>query len=537
MKKILLLSAMAAFAASSMAQTLHDGPTMGWSSWNTFASKINAPLIESQAKAMADKGLKAAGYTYVNIDDGFQGGRDKTTGQLIINQDRFPGGLKPVVDYIHGLGLKAGIYSDAGHNTCAGYYGGEKQEDGTGLYEHDQQDCDYFFKDLHFDFIKVDFCGGDAGQNSERLGLSEQERYTAISKAIKNTGREVRFNVCRWNYPGTWVSDVATSWRTTTDIADAWKSVRRIIGENLPLAAYSHRGHYNDMDMLEVGRSMTAEEDKTHFGMWCAMNSPLLIGCDMTRIKDNTLKLLTNRDLIAINQDPVGEQAYVVNYVNDCYVLARDVDRAQGTHRVLVVYNPSDAERQVNVNFRDLCLGGRVSMRDLFEQKDLGRFSASYTVDVPAHGCRIYRLQGQKRLEQIRYEAETAYISDYQEIYNNQALKTGIYKVADGLSGHFKASWLGCSAKNDLRFRKVYSQRGGDYRLTIAYLCGENRSIDVEINGVLVKTLTVNSGNASTVKLTAPVTIHLKKGYNEIRLSNAKGWMPDIDYIEVVKGR
>ena len=537
MKKILLLSAMAAFVATSMAQTLHDGPTMGWSSWNTFASKINAQLIESQAKAMADKGLKSAGYTYVNIDDGFQGGRDKTTGQLIINQDRFPGGLKPVVDYIHGLGLKAGIYSDAGHNTCAGYYGGEKQEDGTGLYEHDQQDCDYFFKDLHFDFIKVDYCGGDAGQNSERLGLNEQERYTAISKAIKNTGREVRFNVCRWNYPGTWVSDVATSWRTTTDIADAWKSVRRIIGENLPLAAYSCRGHYNDMDMLEVGRSMTAEEDKTHFGMWCAMNSPLLIGCDMTRIKDNTLKLLTNRDLIAINQDPVGEQAYVVNYVNDCYVLARDVDRAQGTHRVLVVYNPSDAERQVNVNFRDLCFDGRVSMRDLFGQKDLGRFANSYIVDVPAHGCRIYRLQGQKRLEQIRYEAETAYISDYQEIYNNQALKTGIYEVADGLSGHFKASWLGCSAKNDLRFRKVYSQRGGDYRLTIAYLCGENRSVDVEVNGELVKTLTVNSGNASTVKLTAPVTIHLKKGYNEIRLSNAKGWMPDIDYIEVVKGR
>ena len=152
-------------------------------------------------------------------------------------------------------------------------------------------------------------------------------------------------------------------------------------------------------------------------------------------------------------------------------------------------------------------------MRDLFEQKDLGRFSASYTVDVPAHGCRIYRLQGQKRLEQIRYEAETAYISDYQEIYNNQALKTGIYKVADGLSGHFKASWLGCSAKNDLRFRKVYSQRGG----------------------VLVKTLTVNSGSASTVKTSTPINVHLKKGYNEIRLSNAKGWMPDIDYIEVAK--
>ena len=156
---------------------------------------------------------------------------------------------------------------------------------------------------------------------------------------------------------------------------------------------------------------------------------------------------------------------------------------------------------------------------------------------MPAHGCRIYRLQGQKRLEQTRYEAETAYISNYQEIYNNQALKTGIYQTADGLSGHFKASWLGCSEKNDLRFRKVYSQRGGDYRLTIAYLSGEDRNVDVEVNCKRVKTLTVNSGSASTVKTTAPITVHLKKGYNEIRLSNAKSWMPDIDYIEVAKGR
>ena len=524
---------MTALAATASAQTQPNGPTMGWSSWNTYASKINAALIERQAKAMADKGLKAAGYTYVNIDDGFQGGRNKSTGQLIINQTRFPGGLKPVADSIHALGLKAGIYSDAGHNTCAGYYGGEKQEDGTGLYEHDQQDCDYFFKDMGFDFIKVDYCGGDAGQNSERLKLDEKTRYTDISKAIKNTGRDVRFNVCRWNYPGTWVSDVATSWRTTHDIADSWNSVKGIIMENLPLPAYSSPGHYNDMDMLEVGRSMSTEEDKTHFGMWCAMNSPLLIGCDMTNIKPAALKLLTNSDLIALNQDTLADQAQVVKYVNNCYVMVRDVEKAQGNTRVLVVFNPSDGARQVSVNFADLCLGGQVRMRDLFEQKDLEAASDKYTVSVPAHGCRIYKLTADERMEQTRYEAETAYISDYQEIYNNQAYKTGIYEQISACSGNFKAGWLGCSAQNDLRFRKVYSKDGGEYKLAVAFICGEKRNIGIEVNGKAVKTISVISGGWSTVKKSDPVTIHLNKGYNEIRLYNTSNWMPDIDYIDL----
>ena len=533
MRKTFLLVALAAWAATASAQTQLDGPTMGWSSWNTYASKINAALIKRQAKAMVDNGLKAVGYTYVNIDDGFQGGRDKTTGQLIINQTRFPGGLKPVVDSIHVLGLKAGIYSDAGHNTCAGYYGGEKQEDGTGLYEHDQQDCDYFFKDMGFDFIKVDYCGGDAEQNSERLKLEEKSRYTAISNAIKNTGRDVRFNVCRWNYPGTWVSNVATSWRTTHDIADAWSSVKGIIMENLPLSAYSSRGHYNDMDMLEVGRSMTEEEDKTHFGMWCALNSPLLIGCDMSRIKAAALKLLTNKDLIALNQDTVADQAQVVKYTNECYVLVRDVDRAQGTTRALVVFNPTDGTKQVSVSFADLCLSGQVNMRDLFEQKDLGAFTNQYTVSVPAHGCRIYKLTAELRTEQTRYEAETAYISDYQEIYNNQAYKTGIYEQLDACSGHFKAGWLGCSAQNDLCFRKVYSAEGGDYQLVVGFIGGESRNIGIEVNGAKVKTITVNSGGWGTVKRSTAVNVHLNMGYNEIRLYNTANWMPDIDYIDL----
>lgn len=524
---------MLAFALTAGAQTQAYGPTMGWSSWNTYASKINSSLIEKQADAMVSKGLKAVGYTYVNIDDGFQSGRDAKTGRLLVNEARFPGGLKPVSDYIHNLGLKAGIYSDAGHNTCAGFYGGEKQEDGTGLYEHDQQDCDYFFKDLLFDFIKVDFCGGDAPQNSERLALNERQRYSDISKAIANTGRDVRFNVCRWNYPGTWVSEVATSWRTTSDINNSWNSVKNIILENLPLAAYSSKGHYNDMDMLEVGRGMSAIEDQTHFGMWCVMNSPLLIGCDLTTIKQQALKLLTNKELIAVNQDTVAEQAYVVKYVNNCYVLVRDVDEAQGKQRVAVVFNPSDSQRKVTFSFKDLCLGGMVTLRDLVKQEDLGEAVDEYTVTVPAHGTSIMRLSAEERIEQSRYEAEMAYISDYQEIYNNQAYKTGIYEQHDACSGHFKAGWLGYGGQNDLQFRKVYSKEGGDYNLTIAFISGENRNVTIDVNGAKVKTVNVNSGGWNTVKRSSPIAIHLNQGYNVIRLYNDSYWMPDIDYIDV----
>ena len=209
MKK-LLLSLTLLVSCGAFAQ---EGPTMGWSSWNTFGVNISENIIKKQADAMVSKGLDKVGYKFINIDDGYFGGRDKTTGQLLIHPTRFPHGMKTVVDYIHGKGLKAGIYSDAGHNTCGNYYNGDVIAKGVGLYEHDQQDADFFFKELGFDFIKVDFCGGDGPQNSERLTLDEQERYTAISKAIENTGRtDVRLNVCRWDYPGTWVHDVAFSW-------------------------------------------------------------------------------------------------------------------------------------------------------------------------------------------------------------------------------------------------------------------------------------------------------------------------------------
>jgi hypothetical protein len=530
MKKVLLSAVCLLSASTAFAQ---NGPTMGWSSWNTYGVNISESLIKRQANSMVSKGLNTVGFDHINIDDGYFGGRDKTTGQLIIHPTRFPNGLKGVVDHIHSKGLKAGIYSDAGRNTCASMFGGETLGKGVGLYEHDQQDADYFFKELGFDFIKVDFCGGSPGHNEDHLYLDEKTRYTAIAKAIRNTGRtDVRMNACRWDYPGTWIDDVAFSWRTTGDIYDGWDSVKGILAQNLYLSAYCSEGHYNDMDMLEVGRSMTLEEDKTHFGMWCIMNSPLLIGCDLTNMKGNTLALLKNKELIALNQDPLYQQAYVVGLKEGCHILVKDIETLNGKKRAFAVYNPNDEAKTVTVAFSDIDLGGSVRLRDVFQKKDLGEFTESFEIIVPKHGTRIYVAEADSRLERTRYEAETAYISDYQEIKNNQQEKTGIYEAANFCSAGFKAGWLGYSEKNDLQWRNVYSFTGGEYKLTIGYITGENRNITVSVNGEKVQTVSVNSGGWQKVGRRV-FTIQLQKGQNIIRLSNPSNWMPDIDYMEL----
>ena len=524
------------FAAAFMTAAFvsaQNGPTMGWSSWNTYGVNISETLIKRQAAAMVSKGLFSVGFDHVNIDDGYFGGRDATDGHLLVHPTRFPNGLKPVADYIHSKGLKAGIYSDAGRNTCGSMYNGDVTGKGVGLYEHDQQDADFFFKDCGFDFIKVDFCGGSYYHNEDHLVLDEQQRYNAIAQAIRNTGRtDVRMNACRWAYPGTWIDGAAFSWRTTGDINSSWESVKGIIAENLYLSAYCSEGHYNDMDMLEVGRSLTTEEDKTHFGMWCMMNSPLLIGCDLTNIKTATLSLLKNKELIALNQDTLYQQAYVVKFVNDCYIIVKDVEQLNGIKRAFAVYNPTDATQTVQVGFSDLDLSGTVKLRDVFQKIDLGEFADTYEVVVPKHGTRIYVAEAETRLERIRYEAEAGYNSVYQEIKNNQQEKTGTYDMASNCSGGYKAGWLGSRDANDLQWRNVYSFTGGEYKLTIGYISGENRNITVTVNGQKVKTVSCNSGGWDRVG-TKSMTIQLEKGCNNIRLSNPSNWMPDIDYIDL----
>lgn len=540
MKKQLLITSLLCVAALPMAAQHLAGkplpPTMGWSSWNTFAAKIDDDIIKGQADAMVATGLDTCGYNYINIDDGFQWDRAKD-GKMQINPVRFPKGLRPLVDYIHSKGLKAGIYSDAGHSTCAYFYGGESHESNCGLLDYDEPDCDYYFNDLDFDFIKVDFCGGTSWQNKEKLDLSAEKRYTDIANAIQKvtgpTGKGVVYNVCRWDFPGTWVCDIADSWRISQDINASWGSVSNIIGQNLYLSAYCTPGHYNDMDMLEVGRGLSEEEDRTHFAMWCMMSSPLLIGCDIRDLakteKKKTLSLLSNKELIDINQDALGLQAYVVKKAaNGTYVLVKDFGERNGLTRVVALYNPTDNAKNMSFNFADVDLGGKVQVRDVTLKTNRGEAEGKCTMYVPKHGTRVLKLTAEKRLMRTRYEAETAFLSAYQELENNQSKGTAAPATSDACSGGMKVGYLGGNAKNDLQWRDVYVDRTGDYDMTLSIISGENRKINVEVNGTLVKTLNCNSNSWSATK-DVKLTIPLNAGQNTVRLYNADAWMPDVD--------
>ena len=355
MRKTIIACCASLLLPCSIAMANHP-PLMGWSSWNTYGFQINDSVIKVQADAMVNLGFQEKGYNHINIDDGFFGGRD-SEGNLLIHPTRFPNGLRPLVDYIHSKGLKAGIYSDAGANTCASYWGNPKDTIGigVGLYKHDAEDLNLYFNDLDFDFIKVDYCGADARNNADGLDLDVEKRYKEIAAAIKETGStDATWNICRWAFPGTWACEIADSWRTTEDIYLGWESIKSIIGQSLYLSAYTSYGHYNDMDMLEVGRGLTEEEDKTHFGMWCMMSSPLLIGCDMNDIKGNALSLMQNEELIALNQNTLGQQAYVVQKSKDCYVLTKDMEEANGVEDMMYMVSSAsnNGSASIQIYFR-----------------------------------------------------------------------------------------------------------------------------------------------------------------------------------------
>lgn len=508
-------------------------PTMGWSSWNTYRVDISDSLIMAQADAMATNGLRDAGYEYINIDDGYFGGRDRD-GNLKFHPSRFPHGLKPVVDHIHALGLKAGIYSDAGRNTCGNFWDHDTIAIGVGLLGHEERDCRLLFDTLGFDFIKIDFCGGSPEQNTEGLQLDERTRYAEINRAVRcATDREVRINVCRWAFPGTWAADVASSWRISADISDSWRSVRDIIRRNLYLSAYCRSGRYNDMDMLEVGRSLTPDEERTHFGLWCMMSSPLLIGCDLTSIRPESLKLLTNPELIALNQDTLALQAYVATATDGCYLLVKDLVRREGPVRGVAVYNPTDSVRRFTFRFADIDLDGEVSLRDLFDRCELGAFNDSLCVDLPPHATRIYRAEGSRRTMRKRYEAETAFIPSYQELTNATALRTGEYVTDAACSGAMKAASLGGHPDSRLVWDMVTVPSDGVYTIIVAAMATHDVSACLQVNGEPVATLTFNDDSPYGYR-TFSFTARFHKGRNIVTLSNDTAPMPDIDYIDVL---
>ena len=428
-------------------------------------------------------------------------------------------GMKVVSDYIHSLGLRAGIYSDAGDNTCGSIYDNDANGVGSGLYGHEQQDMDLYIKEWNYDFIKIDYCGG------RELGLDEEKRYNAICQAIANTGRtDVSINICRWAFPGTWAKKLARSWRISPDIRPKWNSVKGIIEKNLYLSAYATGGHYNDMDMLEIGRGLKPNEEEVHFGMWCIMSSPLLIGCDMNTIPDFSLKLLKNKELIALNQDVLGLQAHVVQHENESYVLVKDIEQKRGLTRAVALYNPSNQPCDFIVPFETLELGGEVKVRDLIKQEDLGKMKGEIRQTVQPHSVLICKVKAEKRLEPVCYEAEWAYLPCYDDL--GKKSKPIVYVPDADCSGKMKISRLGGREENFAEWSEVYSEKGGKYNMTIFYSCDKNRKLEVSVNGTETVLKDLNS-NKEVKSITIPVT--LQKGYNTVRMGNDFGWAPDID--------
>ena len=520
----------------SAAAAVAEAPIMGWSSWNTYRVNISDEIICRQADAMKVNGMSQAGYSFINIDDGFFGGRD-SDGQLLFHPVRFPNGLKPVVDHIHSLGLKAGIYSDAGRNTCGNFWDSDSAGINVGLYGHDSIDAELYFKHLGFDFIKIDFCGGDAKQNTDHLDLDERERYTAVRHAIDATGRnDVRINVCRWAFPGTWVQDIALSWRVSPDIAPDWNSIKRIIAINRNLSAYASPGHYKDMDMLEIGRGLTEAEERTHFGMWCIMSSPLLIGCDLTSIRNSSLALITNPEVIALNQDTLGLQAYCVSERNGVQLYVKDLLQLNGTIRAVALYNPTDSAVTYTLDPAEVCLSGNVKAHDLFARTDIGSYppGSAITLFIPAHDTALLRLEGEQRSERTTYEAEHAWLKQYHDLGINPALGHATYASHPLCSGGWMVTYLGHHPDNYMEFRDVWSREGGTYKLTVDYLPQESASFQLSVNGSQPETINTgaNIGN-DAVLATATATVHLRKGLNTIRISNPSRWTPAIDCIRL----
>jgi len=522
-----------AFAWAQPAQRTFLPPTMGWSSWNTFALNISEKIIENQADAMVKTGLKDVGYQYINIDDGFWEGRGKD-GQLIINRKRFPNGMRAVADYIHKLGLKAGMYSDAGDNACGSQDGTRAYGVGIGLAGYEAQDIRTYLYDWDYDFIKVDYCGGI------HMGLDEREQYTKISNEIrkieKETGRRLVFNICRWAYPGTWVSDIADSWRTTGDIYDAWASVKSIVKENLYLQAYTGGGHYNDMDMLEIGRSLNENEERTHMAYWCIASSPMLIGCDMTKLRESSLALLKNKDLIAMNQDVLGIGAPVVQREGDVYVVAKDMEQLHGSKRAVVVMNLTDSEQKISVDLAKLELSDKILVHDCFTGKDLKLKAAKkgekqlFEVTIPAHGSQAYFMTG-KRIAKKRYEAEESWMHNYQELRN---LKTAKFAESKDASGGAFAEFVGGNMQNYIEWRNVWADRDGTYTMTIAYASTENRSADITVNGVTKNNIAMPKGTAWNKDFrTVDVPVTLKRGFNTISIGQDYGFAPNIDCMDL----
>ncbi|MBE6672041.1 MAG: hypothetical protein E7599_00765 [Ruminococcaceae bacterium] len=366
-------------------------PIMGWASWNAYRTDISEEIILSQATKLKELGLADLGYVFVNVDDGWQYGRGED-GYVKINTTRFPSGMDDLAQKIHSMGLKAGIYTDAGASTCGWASDNEVTNDDVGLLGYEEQDLRRYFIDWEYDFIKVDWCGG------RELGLNKQERYTMIGDVVKKIeneiGKDKIYNVCCWSFPGEWVVDVADSWRTGGDIFNNFGAVLEQLDNIKSLSKYNGPGHVNDLDMMQVGNGMSYEEDKSHFSMWCMMSTPLMLGMDLNSISEETLSIISNAELIALDQDPACIQATVAKtYGDSVEAWTKDLGAAGSGTKAIALLNRSTREQTVTISFEELGLKGVEVVRDLWAHADIST-ADNFRVTIPAHGTVVLKASG-----------------------------------------------------------------------------------------------------------------------------------------------
>lgn len=400
---LVLALTLVATAAPSYAKKFDElakTPPLGWNSWNTFACDINESMIREMADAMVTSGMKDAGYTYINIDDCWHGERDQD-GNIQAHPERFPSGMKALADYVHAKGLKIGIYSDAGATTCAGYPGSRGYE---------YQDA-RTYASWGIDYLKYDWCDT---KNINPIGA-----YTTMRDALYKAGRPVVFSICEWgdNKPWEWAADVGHSWRISGDIYPCWDceynwgtwsswGVLKILDmrADLRLRKYSGKGHWNDMDMMEVGSGMTEAQDRSHFSLWAMLNSPLIAGNDLRNMSDATRAILTNKDIIALNQDPLGVEAMRYIHAGDLTVLAKPLANQEWAFLFLnrsdreLKYTHDWAEHEVkddisghNVNFRKQSF----KWRDLWNG-DKGTTAEPLVLNLAPHDVKVLRMSPSK---------------------------------------------------------------------------------------------------------------------------------------------
>jgi alpha-galactosidase len=357
-------------------------PPMGWNSWNKFACKVNEGVVRQAADAMVSSGMKDAGFQYIVIDDCWQTSRDKD-GNIVVDSQNFPSGIKALADYVHSKGLKFGIYSDAGTKTCQGRPGGRGYE-----FQDTRQ-----YAAWGVDYLKYDWCNTGTQDAPASYGLMRQ--------ALDASGRPIVFSLCEWgkNKPWLWGNGIGNLWRTTGDIQDRWggsekwpdgsccsNGVLAIVDQQVGLESFAGPGHWNDPDMLEVGNGgMTITEYRSHFSLWSILAAPLIAGNDLSNMSPEIHDILTNKDVISVDQDPLGREGRRVRKDGDLEIWAKEM---AGGNRAAVLLNRSATAQQITLNWEDLGYPSHVpaAVRDVWQHKELGKFIGSFSATVPSHG-------------------------------------------------------------------------------------------------------------------------------------------------------